>query len=99
MFFGSRDKKHSGSKKRLASGRPGAYSASWEIKSNNGKCFSPGQGPVWLGFAYMAWTGRKTVAGVKNTWPPAGPEPIQPAEKLNQPDGKCSFILPGEKQI
>ena len=55
----SRDKNIAGVKKRFASGRPGAYSASWEIKLNYGKCFFSRSGPVWLGFAYMAWTGRK----------------------------------------
>ena len=35
-------------KKRLASGRPGAYLASWEIESGNGACFIPVQ-------ARLAW--------------------------------------------
>ena len=35
----------------------------------------------------------KKQSGLKNVWPPAGPEPIQPAGKLNQ--GIVNVIDPG----
>ena len=55
--------------------------------------------PARAGLAWICLYGlyrEKNSSGGKNIWPPAGPEPIQPAEKLNQP-GLQLFFLPGEK--
>ena len=63
-----------------------------------GKCF-PSRSKAGLAWIHVDGLEREeTVAGGKNVWPPAGPEPIQPAEKLNR-TGWLMFFLPGEKQI
>ena len=59
-------------------------------------------GPPWPGLAWNHALGleraKKTVAGQKNVWPPAGLELIHPAGKLNQ-TGWLMFFGPGQKQI